>query len=60
MFDGRWTVLQRRVGGSVNFERTWSEYVNGFGDWNNEFWLGLEKIHYLTLSSKPIPFDFQL
>ena len=36
--DGRgWTVIQRRVDGSVNFFRDWVNYKNGFGQLQNEF-----------------------
>ncbi|ALC40376.1 CG7668 [Drosophila busckii] len=43
-----WTVIQRRVDDSVNFNRTWEEYTNGFGDLRGNFWLGLEKLHLMT------------
>ncbi|KAH8376774.1 hypothetical protein KR093_001264, partial [Drosophila rubida] len=45
-----WIVIQRRLDGTVNFNRTWSEYKEGFGDLRGEFFLGLEKLHLLTQS----------
>ena len=46
--DGGWTVIQRRVDGSENFNRPWSDYEKGFGDLNGELWYGLKAIHCLT------------
>ena len=45
---GGWTVIQRRVDGSENFNRSWSDYEKGFGDLNGEFWYGLKAMNCLT------------
>ena len=48
---GGWMVILRRKSDAspqVNFNRTWTEYENGFGDLNTEFWYGLRNIHCLT------------
>ena len=36
------------MNGGVSFNRTWTEYALGFGELNDEFWLGLDYVHRLT------------
>lgn len=50
--NGGWTVIHRRVNGSVDFYRNWTEYKNGFGLADHEYWIGNEMLHTLT-SLKP-------
>ena len=59
---GGWTVIQRRVDGSVDFNRPWSDYEKGFGDLNGEFWYGLRNMNCLTETSQwelRIDFEFE-
>ena len=45
-------VIQRRHDGSINFNRTWEAYEDGFGFLSQEFWLGNEKISHITNQKK--------
>ncbi|XP_049632357.1 tenascin-R isoform X2 [Suncus etruscus] len=45
---GGWIVFQRRQNGHTDFFRKWPEYRTGFGNMEDEFWLGLDSIHRIT------------
>lgn len=45
---GGWMVIQRRMDGSVSFNRNWTDYRRGFGSVGQEFWMGLDNIFLLT------------
>ncbi|KFQ66403.1 Angiopoietin-related protein 3, partial [Pelecanus crispus] len=47
-FGSAWTVIQNRVDGSLDFNQTWDAYTDGFGELNEEFWLGLNKTYSIT------------
>ncbi|XP_023036232.2 fibrinogen-like protein 1 [Drosophila willistoni] len=47
---GGWIVIQKQFDGSVDFNRTWTEYRQGFGNVGGEFFIGLEKLHSITNS----------
>uniref|UniRef100_A0A4W4FV18 Tenascin C n=1 Tax=Electrophorus electricus TaxID=8005 RepID=A0A4W4FV18_ELEEL len=49
---GGWLVILRRQNGNLDFYRNWKNYTSGFGDVNNEFWLGLSNLHTITASSQ--------
>ncbi|XP_062609684.1 fibroleukin-like isoform X2 [Saccostrea cucullata] len=45
---GGWTAIQKRVSGSVSFDRNWTDYKTGFGNPNGSYWIGNDVIHQLT------------
>ncbi|XP_067929133.1 microfibril-associated glycoprotein 4-like isoform X2 [Watersipora subatra] len=54
-FDNHgWTVFQKRVNGSIDFYRNWTEYKSGFGNIAGEHWLGLTKLYALTRSNQKL------
>uniref|UniRef100_A0A8C8LQY4 Tenascin N n=1 Tax=Oncorhynchus tshawytscha TaxID=74940 RepID=A0A8C8LQY4_ONCTS len=45
---GGWVVFQRRNNGQMDFMKRWRQYMAGFGNMTDEFWLGLDNIYELT------------
>jgi hypothetical protein len=48
MEDGGWTRVQSQWTGDVNFTRGMDDYIHGFGDPPDDYWIGLEMLHRLT------------
>ncbi|XP_026989218.1 tenascin-N isoform X2 [Tachysurus fulvidraco] len=57
---GGWIVFQRRNTGKLDFMKRWRQYMQGFGELTDEFWLGLENIHALTNTSTKYEVRFDL
>ncbi|ALC39654.1 maker512 [Drosophila busckii] len=47
-----WTVMQQRINGKEEFQRDWDTYRDGFGSFDGDFFLGLDKIHHITHSQQ--------
>ncbi|KAK3731719.1 hypothetical protein RRG08_035389 [Elysia crispata] len=47
-----YTLIQRRIDGSLSFNRGWSEYKQGFGNPFAEMWAGNELIHLISSQKK--------
>ncbi|XP_048353933.1 tenascin-R isoform X2 [Sphaerodactylus townsendi] len=45
---GGWIVFQRRQNGLTDFFRKWADYRTGFGNLEDEFWLGLDNLYKIT------------
>ncbi|KAM4557153.1 tenascin-N [Fundulus diaphanus] len=57
---GGWLVLQRRNTGQLDFMKRWRQYIAGFGNLTEEFWLGLDKIYAITNTPTQYELRFDL
>ena len=49
MHKGGWTRVMMRIDNSTTaFNKSWQEYSHGFGDYDGNYWLGLETLRKLT------------
>ncbi|XP_062600123.1 fibroleukin-like [Saccostrea cucullata] len=47
---GGWTAIQKRLDGSVRFNRTWTEYKNGFGSPERNVWIENTSSLYVSIT----------
>ncbi|XP_052086255.1 fibrinogen-like protein A [Mytilus californianus] len=45
-------IIQRRINGWLDFQRSWIDYKNRFGNVDEEYWKGNKHIHSLPSSGK--------
>nr|XP_039256293.1 angiopoietin-4-like [Styela clava] len=59
VFSGKrgWMTIQRRINGEVNFDRSWHDYLHGFGLPDKEHWIGLQNILRLTEQKRTGKYD---
>ncbi|KAM6989647.1 tenascin-N isoform 1-T1 [Tautogolabrus adspersus] len=57
---GGWLMLQRRTNGKLDFMKRWRQYIAGFGNMTDEFWIGLDKIYQLTNTPTQYELRFDL
>lgn len=43
-----WSIIERRKTFAENFNRSWIEYADGFGDNTTDFFIGLTLLHFIT------------
>jgi hypothetical protein len=58
LYGGGWTIIQRRMNSKLSFDRSYSSYETGFGDFTENFWLGLDKISRSTNGDAPTEIYF--
>ena len=58
---GGWLVVQRKKDGNVDFNRSWVEYEEGFGNLDGKFWYSLRPLYcYTSQGQWELRIDFTL
>jgi hypothetical protein len=58
MNKGGWTRLVNKIGNTNIFDRPYKDYVSGFGEPNNNHWIGLRNMRNLVINEEmQIRFD---
>ncbi|CAJ1072212.1 tenascin-N isoform X5 [Xyrichtys novacula] len=57
---GGWLMLQRRTTGKLDFMKRWRQYIAGFGNMTDEFFIGMDKIYELTNTPTQYELRFDL
>ncbi|XP_062141989.1 fibrinogen-like protein 1 [Drosophila sulfurigaster albostrigata] len=52
--DAGWVVIQRRTNGEEDFNKSWQEYEDGFGNSRTDFFIGLKKLQLFTSSTRQV------
>ncbi|KAH8253562.1 hypothetical protein KR032_005976, partial [Drosophila birchii] len=55
-----WMVIQRWTDGNTDFYGNWAKYSQGFGDLDDEYFIGLENLHRFTNKFAPCELLIQL
>ena len=51
-------AIQRRLSGAVNFNTTWANFKNGFGDPEDSYWIGKSRDLFRVISRDALFFFF--
>lgn len=41
---GRWILIHQKLNDNLSFNKLWNDYRNGFGNFSDNYWLGLEYV----------------
>ena len=47
-----WIIIHQHLGDGFDWRLPWADYKAGFGNTTSDFWLGLERLHLLTIRKR--------